>query len=104
MRYALLLTAALAAGLSAQQSRPPQFRGGTDLVAIDFLAVGDDGRPVSDLKTGDVTLRVDGKPREIRSFQFVKVAALERRDHVDAGARAPAPLRLQRRRPRPAGA
>ena len=77
MRLALsLVLTACAVGLSAQQSRPPQFRGGTDLVAIDFLAVRDDGRPVTDLKADEIVLRVDGKPRDIRSFQFVKVAPL----------------------------
>lgn len=86
----VMLAVAVVAGLSAQQSRPPQFRGGTDLVAIDFLAVRDDGTPVADLQAKDVVLRVDGQPREIRSFQFVKVAAAS----TETKAAPPPPLPL----------
>jgi VWFA-related protein len=84
-------SAVVAVSASApQQSRPPQFRGGTDLVAVDFLAVRDDGTPVPDLQAKDVVLKVDGKPREIRSFQFVKVAA----SSSETKAAPPPPLPL----------
>jgi VWFA-related protein len=59
--------------LSAQQPTP-QFRAGTDLVAIDFQVVDEQGRPITDLKPGEVTLKVDGRNRDIRALQFVKVA------------------------------
>jgi hypothetical protein len=41
-------------------------------VAIDFRAALDDGRPVLDLKREDVSLKVNGKVREIRSLQLVQ--------------------------------
>ena len=64
----LTIAAVSAAGrsalLSAEAGGPP--------VAIDFRAALDDGRPVLDLKREDVTLKVNGKPREIRSLQLVQ--------------------------------
>ncbi len=73
-RLAVLVAAALTAPVAAQQ-QTPQFRVGTDLVAIDFLAYGRDGRPIADLKPSDLLLKIDGKTREIRALQFVKLAA-----------------------------
>jgi VWFA-related protein len=60
------------------------FRAGADLVAVDFLAVDASGRPVADLTAKDLTLKVDGRVREIRAFQFVKVSP--------TGAEAPVPV------------
>jgi len=57
----------------AQQT--PQFRGGTDIVAIDFLAFDADGRPVQDLKPNEITLKVSGRVRDIKSVQFVRLSA-----------------------------
>ena len=61
-----------------------QFRGGTDIVAIDFLATQPDGQPVEDLSAKEIVLKVDGRVRDIRSFQFVKLSATSR--EVPAGA------------------
>jgi len=75
----VLAAMAFAAALQAQ-GRPPQtpqaptFRGSTDVVAVDFLAVDADGKPIGDLTPADVKLTVDGKPREIRSLQFLELA------------------------------
>src|SRR5688572_23388787 len=59
---ALLITpaAALAAG-------EPQ----AGIATVPFRALGADGQPVADLKVGDVSLKVDGKAREIKSFELV---------------------------------
>jgi VWFA-related protein len=65
-------TAGLRAG-QAPQSEP--FRAAVDLVRLDFLALSQDGQPVTDLAAGDVTLKVDGRPRDIRSFQYVRLGA-----------------------------
>jgi VWFA-related protein len=59
----------------APQSQAPQFRGGTDIVPLDFLAYGPNGMPITDLTTKDVRLLVDGRAREIKTFQFVRLAA-----------------------------
>ena len=49
-------------------------RSAVELVRLDFLALAD-GQLVSDLSPGEVTLKIDGRPREIRSFQFVRLGA-----------------------------
>src|SRR5688572_20537588 len=43
------------------------------------------GEPIADLKPADLTIRVDGKEREVRSLDVVKAPA------ADAAAPAPAP-------------
>ena len=46
-------------------------------VAIDFRAVTDAGQPVLDLKAADVTLKVNGKVRELREFKLVQFAGAD---------------------------
>ena len=43
------------------------------VAVLDFRAISEDGKPVVDLKAAEVALKVDGKAREIRSLQLVKV-------------------------------
>lgn len=45
---------------------------GVELVTLDFRAVGQDRKPITDLRPGDLSLKIDGRPREIRSLQFVR--------------------------------
>ncbi|MCC7184815.1 MAG: hypothetical protein IT185_01140 [Acidobacteria bacterium] len=45
------------------------------LIAVDFAAVGQDGLPIADLQPSDVTVRVDGRTRVIRSLEYVPVRA-----------------------------
>jgi hypothetical protein len=40
--------------------------------AIDFRVVGPDGQPVRDLKAEEVTLRIAGRPRAIKSLELVE--------------------------------
>jgi VWFA-related protein len=47
---------------------------GLDLLTVDFLAVGATGRPVPDLRPEEVTLKVDGQARSIRTLQLITVA------------------------------
>jgi VWFA-related protein len=83
---AMVLTAA-----AAGSARPePQAAGGAP-VLIDFRAVAEDGQPVADLKPADVTLRIGGRPRPIKSLDFVRVSA-EGAAPV-AAARLPPPFR-----------
>ena len=74
IRLSLVWVAVGAGVLSAQSPQQPQFRGGTEIVAIDFLASQSDGQPIADLTAKDITLKVDGRVREIKSFQFVKLS------------------------------
>jgi VWFA-related protein len=73
LSFALALWAVASA--TAAQSGRSQFRIGTDLVAVDFQAVDDRGQPVVDLKPAELTLKVDGRQRDLRALQFVKIAA-----------------------------
>ena len=81
-----LVVLAATTGLRARQA--PQTQAPADLVRLDFLALSQDGRPVADLAAGDVTLKVDGRPRDIRFFQFVRLA------DADSPARARVPAKL----------
>lgn len=41
-------------------------------VVVDFAAVDAKGQPISDLTPGDLTVRIDGKPRVVKDLQYVK--------------------------------
>jgi hypothetical protein len=42
---------------------------------VDFLAVTEDGKPVTDLAPGEVSFKVDGRLRAISSLQFIELAS-----------------------------
>ncbi|HSC28026.1 MAG TPA: hypothetical protein VLD67_12170, partial [Vicinamibacterales bacterium] len=69
---ALIVLGLDAAGQTSQQREP--FRAGVDLITVDFMAMTQDGTPVADLRPEDLTLKVNGRDREVKSFQFVRVA------------------------------
>ena len=48
--------------------------GESQSATMDFVVVGRDGTPVTDLKAAEVTLRIDGRPRPIKSLEFVRYA------------------------------
>jgi VWFA-related protein len=82
---ALVLTAA-----AVSTRAEPQAAGGAP-VLIDFRAVAEDGQPVADLTPADVTLRINGRPRPVKSLEFVRVGG-EASAPV-AGATLPPPFR-----------
>jgi hypothetical protein len=41
------------------------------LVAVDFVAIGADGQPITDLRADEVTLKIDGKTRQLRGLDYV---------------------------------
>lgn len=60
-------------------------------LTIDFLALGKDGAPVRDLKPEDVSIKIDGKARTIKSFTLVTVPDSGTSGAAaDAGANGPA--------------
>src|SRR5262252_10559793 len=62
------------AGRQSQQTPPARtLAGGSAPITIDFLALGRDGNPIVDLKPEEVTLKVDGKTRQLRSLTLVSV-------------------------------
>jgi hypothetical protein len=54
---------AIAAAVLAQTAAEP--------VTVHFLAIGSDGKPVPGLKADQVSVKVDGKVRQIKSLQYV---------------------------------
>jgi len=58
----------LARGLAAAQA-------GGEGVAVDFFAVSSDGKPIADLKPEEVSLKIAGKARPIKSLKLVRYEA-----------------------------
>lgn len=71
-----------AAGPGAAESQAGK---GTAPAALEFRAMTEDGQPVLDLKPAEVSLKIDGRAREIRTLELVQ--ARERA----GGAAAPPP-------------
>lgn len=92
----LLLAAALvtisfaASGAEPRaQTAAPLPERGVGLLTLDFAVVTADGRPVADLKAEEVTIRIGGKQRPVRSLQLIAVD-----DAHAAGADGAAKARL----------
>ena len=66
----LLVSAAAAAVVAVHVGSRAQ---GAAPVLVDFRVVSPAGEPVLDLKASDVTLRVDGRPRQLTSLELIKV-------------------------------
>jgi VWFA-related protein len=61
--------------LHGQEQKPPVFKSGVELVAIDVRVTDRDGRPLADLTPGDFEVAIDGKPRRVVSADFVTAAS-----------------------------
>jgi VWFA-related protein len=59
---------------AAQQQRQPVPERGVDLVTVDFNAISTDGTPVRDLATAELSIRIGGKRRTVRSLQLISIA------------------------------
>jgi len=71
---AAVFAIAMTAGATGQQ------RGGQDIRAsqtasVDFTVVAKDGQPVTDMKAEELSLKIDGKDRPIKSLQFIHLAS-----------------------------
>ena len=51
------------------------------LIAVDFVALGADGLPQSDLRADEVTVQLDGRARPVRALEYVSLAS-----NVEPGA------------------
>ena len=74
----VLLCAILVASPGASSTAVAQTAASGEPITISFLALGRDGRPLLDLKSDEVQLRINGRQRTIKSLQ-----------RLDAGAGAP---------------
>src|SRR5688572_1341798 len=72
----------------------PVFRAAVDRVAVDFIAVAADGQPLPNLAASEITLKVDGKAREITSLELVRLvpAALPPESALPPTVAVPAPF------------
>ncbi len=67
------IAAAVLVSDGRQQTPPPRFTSGVELVPVDFYAVTSDGQPIPDLKPEEVTIKIGGRQRAIRSMQWIQV-------------------------------
>jgi VWFA-related protein len=69
----LLLVVAAGTVRSSGQQTPPgrTLAVGSEVVTVDFIALTRDGQPILDLKLEEVTLRVSGRARTLKSLQLV---------------------------------
>jgi VWFA-related protein len=72
--FTIFVTWAVLAFQAAPPAQTPQPERGAELLTISFAAVGADGQPPADLKPGDVTIKIDGRERPIRSLQSIAAA------------------------------
>jgi hypothetical protein len=66
----------LVSGATFEQSERP--------LVVDFYALGADGTALPDLKSSEVTVRVNGRPRTIQSLRLVKQSELPSADPLTA--------------------
>ncbi len=69
------LSLAGGAVLAAGAQQPPSFRAATELVVVDVAVVGKDGEPVRGLQASDFAVTIDGKPRVVRTLEYVDESA-----------------------------
>lgn len=72
---AALLTTLVAAQEPSARPSQPAFRTSADLVIVDAVVLGRDGRPVTNLTAEDFELLDEGKPQRIELFQVVSTAS-----------------------------
>jgi VWFA-related protein len=69
----------------------------TNLVQVDAVVIDDNGKPVTDLKSGEVQIYEDGRLRKISNFSYIAAETVERSrpaGSVPTGGDAP-PVRLR---------
>lgn len=69
------LSLALLLLLAQTPSQPPTFKTGVNLVEVDLVVIGSDGRPVRGLTQEDFEITEDGKAVEIATFSAVDLPA-----------------------------
>ena len=68
-----MLSIGVTTGTSGQQPAPQER--GANLLTVDFVAVARDGGPAAGLTAKDISIRVGGRARPVRSLQLIETAA-----------------------------
>lgn len=97
--WASLVSAVAIATGDAAQDPEQRFRAKVDLITVDVAAIDSRGRPVEDLRSGDFTVKVDGRPRPVVSAELIRVdprrqAPSPQRDAISNNAAAPDARRI----------
>src|SRR5262245_6698381 len=71
----LFVLLALGVGVRLAGQTAP-IRVGVEFVTVDLMAFGPDGAPVPDLRPDELTLSVNGRTRQIKSFEYVGVGSV----------------------------
>jgi hypothetical protein len=71
MAVAVMLWTAAVQEPGAQQAPPRTTERGSEFLELNFAVVAQDGKPVADLRPDELTVRVGGRPRAIRSLQVI---------------------------------
>jgi VWFA-related protein len=79
----------VAGAAGAQAPEPPAFPASVNAVAIDVVAIDDEGRPVTDLKPDEFVVKLDGTPRRVVSARFRSYASAVSGGGADPEAAAP---------------
>ncbi len=90
MAVCAVAVAVLLAHASAQQTRKLPGGAGESQIFVDVFVTGSDGKPVLDLKPEEISLRISGRPRTVRSLR------LERFDGADSASGWPLPFDTNR--------
>jgi VWFA-related protein len=69
----LLCAASVGGALRAQETETPSFAAEVELVTVDVVATDKDGNPAAGLTAADFTIREDGVPQQIVSFEAVQL-------------------------------
>jgi len=73
--FCIVLVTGLATGQTQRLPQRPVFRGGISVVPVDVRVVDGSGRPVTDLKQEDFTIKEDGIPQVVTHFSTVAFKA-----------------------------
>lgn len=68
------LVVATLAAVHSQQTQPPTFRSGVELVSVDVQVVDRKGQPITGLKPEQFEVTIDGKRRQVVSAQLIESA------------------------------
>ncbi len=72
--FLVATTAALIAASPASSQKPPQFGASAELVLIDLIATGRDGRLVADLRADEIQVFEQGQPQRLEFLRLVAAA------------------------------